>query len=92
MALALCAIPVSTVAMALALSPRDEDRASTVSAPELASGYATAYLEQLRSDAVLADRFDDIQQVNLSRNPQNGRLAIEIFLKFKGLDKEVKKP
>lgn len=66
-------------------------RATVRGAPELASGYATAYLEQLRADHVLAERFEDIQQVNLSRDPRNGRLIIEILLKFKGTEKEAKK-
>lgn len=67
-------------------------RATVRGAPELASGYASAYLEQLRADTVLLERFDDMQLVNLSRNAQTGRLAIEISLKYKATDKDAKKP
>jgi hypothetical protein len=44
---------------------------------------ANAYLEQLRADKELA-RFDDFQITNSSRNPNTGRLGVEIFLRLKG--------
>ena len=61
-------------------------------APDLASGYATAYVDLLRADPFFAARFDDIAMVNLTRNPQSGRLSLELLLKFKTPEKEAKKP
>lgn len=68
-------------------------RATLRGAPDLASGYASAYVENLRADSVLQPIFDDIALINLSANPQTGRLVIEIFLKFRAApDKDAKKP
>lgn len=53
-------------------------------APDLASGYASAYLDQLRADPVLKESFDDVSLVNLNRDGQTGRLSAEYFLKLKG--------
>lgn len=51
--------------------------------PEVAAGYATAYLEQLRADKELAG-FDHskFEFTNQARNPTTGRLAVEFFLRF----------
>ena len=57
-------------------------------APDQASGDASAYLDQLRRDKELMDIFSDASLNSLSRDEKTGRLAIEVFLKFK----EVKKP
>jgi hypothetical protein len=53
-------------------------------APDQASGLATAYIEQLRADKTLANRFDDIKPANSSRNAQTGRISIEVSLHLKG--------
>lgn len=56
-------------------------------APDLASGYASAYLDQLRADPVLQESFDEIELVNLNRNSTTGRLSVELFLHLKGAPK-----
>ncbi|HVU26077.1 MAG TPA: hypothetical protein VHE13_18240 [Opitutus sp.] len=56
-------------------------------APDQASGYASAYLDQLRADPVLAESFDEIELVNLKRNDNTGRLTVEFFLHLKGAAK-----
>lgn len=61
-------------------------------APDLASGYATAYVDLLRADAFFAARAEDIAMTNLTRNVQSGRLNLELVLKLKSTDKEAKKP
>ncbi len=61
-------------------------------APDLASGYATAYVELLRADGYFSARFDDISMLNLTRNPQTGRLSLELLLKLKAQEKEGNKP
>ena len=48
-----------------------------------ASGYAEAYLEQLRSDKGL-DQFDQVTfTATPTRNPGTGKMAVEIFLRTK---------
>lgn len=48
-----------------------------------ASGYATAYLDQLRADKELA-QFDEFTFTSTPmRNPATGRMAVEFFLKTK---------
>lgn len=51
--------------------------------PDVASGLATAYIEQLRVDKKLA-QFDDVKTNNSDRNPVTGRITIELFLRLKG--------
>lgn len=53
-------------------------------APDLASGYASTYLDQLRADPVLKETFDEVTLVNLNRDRQTGRLSAEYYLKLKG--------
>jgi hypothetical protein len=53
-------------------------------APDLASGLATAYIEQLKADKTLAIRFDEIRPANSSRNATTGRISIEVSLHIKG--------
>jgi hypothetical protein len=60
-------------------------------APDRASGYASAYVDQLRNDPQLSGRFTDIALTNLARNPQTGRLTVEVMLNFKGLPPPKKK-
>lgn len=50
-------------------------------APEKATGYASAYVEQLRSDKELK-RFDDVKANSPSLNASTGRLAVELFLRL----------
>ncbi|MFA5264784.1 MAG: hypothetical protein WC378_13255 [Opitutaceae bacterium] len=59
-------------------------------APELASGQANAYVEQLRKDKEIGALFDDISLTNVSRDPQSGRLNIELSLRLKGEKPEKK--
>lgn len=56
--------------------------------PDLASGYASTYVQQLKSDAVLLDKFNEITLAGLNPNPQSGRLQLEITLRLK----DTKKP
>lgn len=60
-------------------------------APDQASGYASSYLQLLKSDPVLAETYEEVTLVNLSRNPQTGRLLFEISMKLKGAPKGAKK-
>lgn len=59
-------------------------RLSVKGAPDVASGHATAYLEQLRGDKELAifDTFEFTSTPTL--NPTTGRMAVEFFLHLKG--------
>ena len=63
-------------------------RASVRGAPDQASGRASTYIQQLKGDAFLAQRFSEINLVNLNRSPQTGGLIVEISFKLK----EAKKP
>ena len=63
-------------------------RGTVRGAPDMASGYASAYVEQLRVDPVLVLKIDDVVLKNLNRIPISGRLAIEIELKLKGAAKK----
>lgn len=65
--------------------------ASVHGAPDAASGHASDYLAQLRSQKGLAQWFDEIALLNVNRNPQTGRLTVEYSLKYKGPSKAVKK-
>lgn len=51
------------------------------------AGYATAYLEQLKADKVLAERFESAEMTSISPNPATGRLAVELSLRLKGMKK-----
>ena len=61
--------------------------------PDEASGYASAYLDQLRADKVLATYFDDFafSGSGVSRNAQNRRLQLQLFLRFRIPNKGGKK-
>lgn len=48
-----------------------------------ASGAASAYLELLQQDRFFTDRFDEIKLVSLTRNPQTGRMVVDITMKVK---------
>ena len=57
--------------------------------PDLATGYASNYLDKLKTDPIFAEKFREITLAGLSPNPQSGgRLQLEIRL----LLKEPKKP
>lgn len=58
-------------------------RATVRGAPEMASGYANQYVEQLKVDPVLSQTIADVALTNLNRVPSTGRLAIEIVLRLK---------
>jgi hypothetical protein len=62
-------------------------RGSVRGAPELASGEASNYVEQLRGDQSIKTLFDEVTLTSITRSPQTGRLSIELFLKFKGAKK-----
>jgi hypothetical protein len=58
-------------------------RGTVRGAPELASGEASNYVEQLRGDQAIKVLFDEVTLTSISRNGQTGRLSVELFLKFK---------
>jgi hypothetical protein len=58
-------------------------KATVKGAPDRASGDASAYEKQLRSDSVLGPMFADVNLLTMRRNPISGRLVIEIFCSFK---------
>jgi len=74
----------------IALSSVDERdnglimRGAVRGAPELASGEASNYVEQLRGNPAIKGIFDEITLTSITRNTGTGRLSIELFLKFKG--------
>ena len=59
-------------------------RLTVKGSPELAAGYATAYLEQLRADETLT-AFDrsKFEFTSQARDPSSGRLAVEFLLHLK---------
>jgi hypothetical protein len=64
-------------------------------APDAATAYATAYLEQLRKDKQFA-RFDQVNTngfaiTNVQRNTGTGRLNVEFFLSLAKTGKDAKK-
>lgn len=58
-------------------------RFSVKGAPDVASGYATAFRDQLAADKVLS-YFGEPTIANLATNPTTGRLVVEIMLPAKG--------
>ena len=48
----------------------------------VALGYATNYVEQLRTDKKLAV-FDEFSITTSTRNPSTGRLAVELLLRLR---------
>jgi hypothetical protein len=48
-----------------------------------ASGYSTAYLEQLKADKTLSDFGEFLFTSTPTRNPTSGRMAVEFMLRFK---------
>ena len=53
--------------------------------PDEASGYVSAYLDQLRGDKVLLRTFDDFafSGSGVNRNASTGRLSLQLFLHFR---------
>lgn len=58
-------------------------RATVKGAPDRASGDASAYEKQLRTDAVLGPMFESVNLLTMRRNAQSGRLVIEIQCNYK---------
>jgi hypothetical protein len=63
-------------------------RGTVRGAPDMASGYASAYVDQMRADIELARKIDTVELKNLNRIPTTGRLAFEVELKLKGAAKK----
>jgi len=61
-------------------------------APDQASGLATNYIEQLKTDKELLTRFEDITTIGSGRNPTNGRITLDVLLRLKAVGKDGKKP
>lgn len=53
-------------------------------APDQATGHATAFVDQIRSDAEFGGLFESAELTGVNRDPTTGRLHIELSLKFKG--------
>ena len=62
-------------------------RLSVRGTPDVASGHATAYRDQLAADKKLMVYFGDPTVANLAQNPATGRLALEINLPVRGAKK-----
>ena len=58
-------------------------RGTVRGAPDQASGRASNYLQQLKSDAFITERFSEVSLVNLNRDPKTGGLTVELSLKLK---------
>jgi hypothetical protein len=58
-------------------------RATIKGAPDHASGDASAYEKQLRSDKVLGPMFGDVNLLTMRKNTTTNRLVIEIFCEYK---------
>jgi len=63
-------------------------RGTVRGSPDMAAGYASNYLQVLKTDAVFSSKFIEITLAGLNPNPQSGRLQLEIKLRLK----EDKKP
>jgi hypothetical protein len=63
-------------------------KATIKGAPDRASGDASAYEKQLRTDAVLGPMFEEVNLLTMVKNP-TGRIVIEIFCQY---NKGGKKP
>jgi hypothetical protein len=58
-------------------------RATVKGAPDRASGDASAYEKQLRTDKKIGPMFASVNLLTMKRNGTNGRLVIEIFCEYK---------
>lgn len=63
-------------------------RGTVRGSPDKASGYASGYVEQLRTAPEFAGVFSDVSLTNLSRVPSTGRLAIEVVIKLAPQEKK----
>lgn len=68
-------------------------RGTVRGSPDEASGYATAYLDQLRADKNLAVYFGEVSYSGsgVTRDARTGRLSLQLFLKFGPRAKGAKK-
>jgi hypothetical protein len=48
-----------------------------------ATGYATAYVDQVRDDPEIGPKFESVNLTNLNRVAATGRLVIEVAIKLK---------
>jgi hypothetical protein len=53
--------------------------------PDVAAGHASNYVQQLKADTVLLERFREITLAGLTPNAQSGRLQLEIKLGLKDI-------
>ncbi len=58
-------------------------RATVRGTPDLASGYASNYLQQLKADPFFLGKFGEITLAGLNPNPQSGRLQLEMTFRLK---------
>ncbi len=63
-------------------------RATVKGAPDRASGDASAYERQLRTDKKLGPMFGAVNLLSMKRNATNGRLVIDIFCEYKKAPKK----
>ena len=75
---ALDSVILSDVGLVLRISVRGGDAGP---------GYANAYLEQLKADKVLTERFDPAEMTTITINPTIGRWSAEINHRLKGAKK-----
>ena len=58
-------------------------RGTVRGAPDTASGRASQYIQQLKADTFFAERFSEINLVNLNRDPRSGGMILEVAFKLK---------
>lgn len=63
-------------------------RGTVRGSPDKASGYASAYVDMLRSTPEFGQLFSEITLTNLSRVPATGRVAIEVMIKLAPKEKK----
>jgi hypothetical protein len=62
-------------------------RLSVKGTPDAALGYANQYLDQLKADTQLTQRFEPAEMTSATPNPASGRMAVEINNRIKGAKK-----
>jgi hypothetical protein len=82
-----------TLPAEIAIDAYEQQSSGVTGTPDEASGYATAYLDQLRADNTLAAYVGDVSFAGsgVSRNQLTGRLSLQLFLKFGPRTKGAKK-
>ena len=62
-------------------------RFSVRGTPVTSAGYANNYVEQLKADPKLMERFGGAEMTSISQNPATGRMAVEVLVPAKAAKK-----